>query len=94
MKLRLPQNGLWASPMITVIHYNAKRLRFYRVDLGYNLFGDYSAVREWGGNGRNGVHRIAWFSNLRDAAQAADRWHLRACAKGYQLTERVVTGTT
>jgi predicted DNA-binding WGR domain protein len=60
--------------------------------VGYNLFGEYSVVREWGDSGRNGVHRIAWFSNLRDAAQAADRWHEGACARGYRLTERLVEG--
>ena len=78
--------------MITLVHHHAKRPGFYRVDVGYNLFGEYSVVREWGDNGRNGVHRIAWFSNLRDAAQAADRWHEKACARGYRLTERLVCG--
>jgi len=78
--------------MITLVHHHAKRPSFYRVDVGYNLFGEYSVVREWGGNGPNGAHRIAWFSNLRDAAQVADRWHMKACAKGYALTERVVAG--
>lgn len=78
--------------MITLVHHHAERPSFYRVDVDYNLFGEYSVVREWGGNGQNGVHRIAWFSNLRDAAIAADQLHLKACARGYQLTERVVDG--
>ena len=79
--------------MITLVHHHTERPNFYRVDVGYNLFGEYSVVREWGGNGQNGVHRIAWFSNLRDAAQAADRWQARAFARGYELTERLVAGT-
>lgn len=78
--------------MITLIHHHAQRPSFYRVDVGYNLFGEYSVVREWGGKGRNGVHRVAWFSNLRDAVLAADIWHVSACAKGYILTHREVDG--
>ena len=80
--------------MITFVHHHAKRRHFYRVDVGYNLFGEYSVVREWGARGRNGTHRIVLFSNLRDAALAADRWHMNACAKGYELTERVVAEPT
>ena len=92
-KTAIIQNDPVNAAMITLVHHHAKRPSFYRVDLGYNLFGEYSVVREWGGTGRNGAHRIAWFSNLRDAAQAADSWHMKACAKGYQLTESVVAGT-
>ena len=79
--------------MITLVHHHAERSSFYRVDVGYNLFGEYSVVREWGGNGRYGAHRIVWFSNLRDAAQAADRWQARAFARGYELTERAMAGS-
>jgi len=78
--------------MITLVHHHIQRPTFYRVDVGYNLFGEYSVVREWGRNGRNGVHRIAWFSNLRDAATAAQNWHMSACTKGYRLTQREFDG--
>jgi len=78
--------------MITLVHHHAERPSFYRVDVGYNLFGEYSLVREWGGNGQYGVHRIAWYSNLRDAVLAVDHWHKRACANGYELTEQMVIG--
>lgn len=57
--------------------------RFYRVEVAYNLFGEYSVVREWGKKGRNGQHLLVWFSNLRDACTAAERWRKRAMRRGY-----------
>ncbi|MBN2630473.1 MAG: WGR domain-containing protein [Rhodobacteraceae bacterium] len=59
------------------------RRRFYRVDVVYNLFGEYSVVREWGQAGRKGRHMLVWFSNLRDACLAAERWRRRAQRRGY-----------
>jgi predicted DNA-binding WGR domain protein len=76
--------------LITLVHHHVEKLSFYRLDVGYNLFGEYSLVREWGSNGQNGVHRITWFSNLREAAAAADKWHMMVSNKGYQLTEKLV----
>ena len=57
--------------------------RFYRVEVTYNLFGEYSVMREWGPKGRQGRHLLVWFSNLRDACLAAERWHRRAMRRGY-----------
>ncbi|MFN3723067.1 MAG: WGR domain-containing protein [Paracoccaceae bacterium] len=57
--------------------------RFYRVEVAYNLFGEYSVVREWGPKGRGGQQLLVWFSNLRDACAAADRWRKRALRRGY-----------
>jgi len=62
------------------------RPRFYRVEVAYNLFGEYSVVREWGPQGRRGQHLLVWFSNLRDACIAAERWRKRAIRRGY-ITE-------
>lgn len=67
--------------------------RFYRVELAYNLFGEYSVLREWGLAGRNGAsagsRMVVWFSNLREACVAAERWRHRAQRRGYcPLTER------
>lgn len=59
------------------------RARFYRVEVAYNLFGEYSVVREWGPKGRGGQHLLVWFSNLRDACMAAERWRKRAMRRGY-----------
>jgi len=59
------------------------RPRFYRVDVAYNLFGEYSVVREWGPAGRKGRQMLVWFSNLRDACLAAERWRRRAQRRGY-----------
>ena len=61
--------------------------RFYRVELGYNLFGEYTVLREWGLNGGRGAKAgrqlVTWFSNLRDACLAAERWQRRALRRGY-----------
>ena len=60
-----------------------RRARFYRVEVAYNLFGEYSVVREWGPKGRGGQHLLVWFSNLRDACRAAEAWRRRAMRRGY-----------
>ncbi|MEF3047979.1 WGR domain-containing protein [Pseudotabrizicola sp. L79] len=59
--------------------------RFYRVEVAYNLFGEYSVVREWGARGRNGQQLLVWFSNLREACQAAEGWRRRAMRRGYDM---------
>lgn len=62
------------------------RMRYYRVDVLYNLFGEYSVQREWGLGGLcgpRGNSRITWFANLRDACLAAERWQKRAIRRGY-----------
>ncbi|MDZ4134212.1 MAG: WGR domain-containing protein [Paracoccaceae bacterium] len=63
------------------------RARYYRVDVAYNLFGEYTVLREWGLRARcgalGGQRRITWFSNLRDACLAAERWQKRAMRRGY-----------
>ena len=59
--------------------------RYYRVEISYNLFGEYSVLREWGaagGRGR-GAQLVVWFSNLREACRAADAWRKRAQYRGY-----------
>lgn len=61
---------------------------FYRVEVNYNLFGEYTVIREWGRVGSRGCHVSAWFANLRDAVLAADRSCHRATARGYNLTEK------
>lgn len=73
--------------MIVFVHHHKIRPSFYRVDVGYNLFGEYSVVREWGNNnGHRCVHRISWFSNLREAVVEADKLLKEVRAKGYDLT--------
>ncbi|MFU8899037.1 MAG: WGR domain-containing protein [Roseinatronobacter sp.] len=73
--------------MITLLSHRPTTADFYRVDVSYNLFGEYTVIREWGRRGKAGRHMIVWFSNLREAAVAADRWHRRACARGYAPSE-------
>ena len=60
------------------------RARYYRVEVAYNLFGEYSVMREWGPKGRRGAHLLVGFSNLREACVAAERWRKRAMRRGYQ----------
>jgi predicted DNA-binding WGR domain protein len=59
--------------------------RFYRVEVAYNLFGEYSVMREWGLSGHGGRHLLVWFSNLREACLAAERWRRRATRRGFLL---------
>jgi len=67
---------------------------FYRVEVSDNLFGEYTVLREWGAAGRGGRQVVCWFSNLREAVLAADRWHRRAQSRGYHLTERAARALT
>ena len=62
-----------------------KTTRFYRVDVAYNLFGEYSVMREWGAQGRRGGYMLVWFSNLREACVAAEAWRKRAVRRGYRI---------
>lgn len=59
--------------------------RYYRVEVAYNLFGEYSVVREWGARGRRGQHLLVWFSNLREACVAAEQWRRRAMRRRYDM---------
>ncbi|QCO56111.1 WGR domain-containing protein [Pseudorhodobacter turbinis] len=64
--------------------------RYYRVDVAYNLFGEYSVLREWGLPGKPGAssgnRKITWFSNLREACLAAEHLQSRASRRGYAQT--------
>ena len=57
--------------------------RFYRVEVSDNLFGEYTVLREWGTRGRSGRRALVWFSNLREACKAAERWMKQAHRRGY-----------
>ncbi len=61
---------------------------FYRVEISYNLFGEYTVIREWGRVGTRGRHVSIWFANLREAVLVADHAVHRAAHRGYALTER------
>ncbi|MFC5739169.1 WGR domain-containing protein [Rhodobacter sp. 140A] len=74
--------------MLTILLHRTPARAFYRVEISDNLFGEYTVLREWGRGGRAAGARVNWFSNLRDAVQAADRWRGRAISRGYRLSER------
>lgn len=57
--------------------------RYYRLDICDNLFGEYSVLREWGPSGGRGHIAVTWFSNLREACLAADRWRRQAKRRGF-----------
>ncbi|NYS26799.1 WGR domain-containing protein [Rhodobacteraceae bacterium 2376] len=67
----------------------ATPMHFYRVDVTYNLFGEYTVMRAWGQVGSRGRYANAWFGNLRDAIVVADQSYRRATGRGYRLTEKV-----
>lgn len=58
--------------------------RFYRVEVAENLFGEYSVLREWGCAGQRVRPLVTWFSNLRDAVIAAERWGKGAERRGFR----------
>ena len=60
--------------------------RFYRVEVGYNLFGEYSVLREWG-TGRSATRLLHCFSNLGEACLAAERWARQIKRRGYTTKE-------
>ena len=64
-------------------------VRYYRVDVAYNLFGEYSVMREWGPTGSSGQRLLVWFSNLREACMAAERWRKRAMRRGYSMEGQI-----
>lgn len=74
--------------MLTLLLHRDRAASFYRVEVTYNLFDEYTVAREWGASGRARGRRLTWFSNLRDAVQAVDHWHGTALSRGYHLTER------
>jgi predicted DNA-binding WGR domain protein len=74
--------------MLTFLSHRPRTAHFYRVDVTYNLFGEYSVIREWGRAGRRGRYVVSCFGNLRDAIRHADRWHRRAFRRGYRVTLR------
>lgn len=65
------------------------RPTYYRVAVEYNLFGEYSVMREWGPSGRPGAQMLHWFSNLREACLAAEHSRKRALRRGYIAQNRV-----
>ncbi len=75
---------------ILMIRKAKARARYYRVDVTHNLFGEYSVLREWGPAGRGGQCLLVWFSNLREACVAAERWQKRALSRGYSCVGGVV----
>lgn len=72
---------------ILLTNPSGQRTRFYRVDVDYNLFGEYAVIREWGLRGKKGTRLLLWFSNLREACLAADRYQKRAYRRGYRTFE-------
>ncbi len=66
---------------------------FYRVDVTYNLFGEYTVIRAWGQVGSRGRNVNTWFSNLRDAIIVADQSYRRATCRGYRLTEKFLASS-
>ena len=65
------------------------RPAYYRVEVEYNLFGEYSLTREWGAVGRYGGGGLQWYSNLREACLAAEKCRRQAIRRGYRAQKRV-----
>lgn len=68
--------------------------RFYRLEVSDNLFGEYSVLREWGASGARPRPMVTWFSNLREACCAADRWRRAAERRGFRCERGVPHGAS
>ena len=68
-------------------HPPARRPRYYRVEIAYNLFNEISVLREWGVAGGKGRMMVNLYGNLRDASLAADTLRQRAMGRGYHQAE-------
>jgi predicted DNA-binding WGR domain protein len=66
----------------------ARRPRYYRVEIAYNLFNEISVLREWGISGGKGRCMINIYTNLRDASLAADHLRHTAQKRGYSRADR------
>jgi len=58
-------------------------LRFYRLAVETNLFGDWVVVREWGRIGRPARSKDEWFASLTDARAALMRRRRAKERRGY-----------
>ncbi|MDC0738017.1 WGR domain-containing protein [Cognatishimia sp. SS12] len=61
----------------------ARRPRFYRVEIAYDLFDNITVFLEWGIAGRKGKALSKTFGNLREASLEADRRRQRALKRGF-----------
>lgn len=68
----------------------ARRPRFYRVEIAYDLFDNIAVLSEWGIAGGKASEARTTFSNLREASLEADRRRRRAQRKGYARFDRAV----
>ncbi len=66
--------------------------RFYKLSAGRSLFGDVTAVREWGRIGTTGRVRIDLFANEPQALVAYDAIGRAKSRRGYQHVGAVVRG--
>ncbi|WP_334194883.1 WGR domain-containing protein [Pararhodobacter sp.] len=57
--------------------------RFYRIDLGRDLFGQWCVTRGWGRNGTYGRQKIVSFPSARDAVQAFRALEAAKRRRGY-----------
>jgi predicted DNA-binding WGR domain protein len=56
---------------------------FYRVEICWNLFGEYSVMREWGMVGGTARQMIQLFPDLRSASHTADDVRNTTLGRGY-----------
>ncbi|UZD91015.1 WGR domain-containing protein [Cognatishimia activa] len=68
----------------------ARRPRFYRVEIAYDLFDNIAVMSEWGIAGGKARETRATFTNLREASLEADRRRRRAQRRGYARLDRAL----
>ncbi|MEL6452283.1 MAG: WGR domain-containing protein [Pseudomonadota bacterium] len=73
--------------MVEALLYRTCRthVRYYRIEIVWNLFTEASVMVEWGVQGGAAQRSISCHSDLRCASATADRLRTRALKRGYQI---------
>jgi predicted DNA-binding WGR domain protein len=71
---------------LTKIEPERNMARFYALDLQPNLFGEWSAIKEWGRIGRAGQGRSALYAERVQAETAFSRELGRRIRRGYRAS--------
>lgn len=69
---------------LTKMEPEARRYRFYSMEIVPGLFGDWSLIREWGRVGRGGRVRTDWFDSEADAKDLRFDIHMKKALQGYE----------
>lgn len=65
-----------------------RQMRFYVMNVTWNLFGEWCLIREWGRIGTAGGQKMVDYAETREEAEAAlDKLSSQKCRRGYNVRE-------